>query len=337
MTLYMYLSEGPTLQNFARLFVQSIKLFIGGFLYFGLLDGSSGMWLSPWHILFAALTALAMTAIEDLGYLLLYITKKGVIKNRESEIIQELKRFPFFTAWGIMFAYLVRMQSYFFAGVMLILAAQIYLYLAQQKEHQLTLKNAFFSLTRMINMRDQYTYQHSLSVAVYAKMVALEMGYSEKFAEELYQMGLLHDIGKVGISDTILLKDNKLTDEEYAKMKEHPSLGAKLVRLLKFLDVGTDGMRNHHEYYDGKGYPDGLQGENIPISARIIAVCDAWNAMRTDRPYRKALPYEKAMEQIRWGVGTQFDPEVVRAALKIFKKEEPGVKLSKTQIFALDR
>ncbi len=335
--VFLFMTEGKLFENLARIAVHFIKFFLGGILYFKLLQGSSGLNGRPVDILSAVLAITSMRAIEEIGNLLLDLSRKGALKIHRIEFSRWLKRFPFITAWSLTTAYLVGEGNYYFAAIMSIPAIHIYLYLSQEDKLKRTLNNVFFSLTRMINMRDHYTYQHSLSVAVYAKKVALELGYSQNFAENIYQMGLLHDIGKVGVSDTILLKQDRLTDDEFASMKEHPSLGVKLVKLMKFLDLGIDGIKYHHEFFDGSGYPDGLKGDEIPLTARIITVCDAWNAMRTDRPYRKAMPYTKAAEQIRRGAGTQFDPEIVRAALRVFEQEEPGVILSKTQIFMLEK
>jgi len=124
--------------------------------------------------------------------------------------------------------------------------------------------------------------------------------------------GLIHDIGKIGINESILQKPSKLTKKEYADVKTHSVIGENVVKHINFLKEGLPIIRHHHERYDGKGYPDGLKGEKIPLLARIIAVADAFDAMTSDRPYRKAFPPQEATKKLKENAGTQFDPQIVK-------------------------
>ena len=133
---------------------------------------------------------------------------------------------------------------------------------------------------------------------------------------------LLHDIGKMGVSDGILLKPGPLTDEEWVLMKKHPTFAYELLSSISYLRLALDIPYCHHEKWDGTGYPRGLKGEQIPLTARIFAVVDVWDALRSDRPYRKAWPEDKVLENIRSGSGTHFDPEAVDVFLNMMKNDE---------------
>lgn len=133
---------------------------------------------------------------------------------------------------------------------------------------------------------------------------------------------MLHDIGKIGINESILNKPGKLSEEEYEMVKLHPKMGADIIKGIKFLEPVVPIIYHHQERYDGKGYPDGIKGEQIPIGARIIAVLDTYDAMTTDRPYRKALSREAAIAEVKRCSGTQFDPQVVEVFLQILMEEE---------------
>lgn len=172
------------------------------------------------------------------------------------------------------------------------------------------------SLSNIIDAKDHCTHNHSEEVAVMAQTIGQQMGVSAKQSDILHLAGHLHDIGKVGIQDSILKKRGPLTKSEFAIIKKHPVLGAEIMApVLPF--SGKNGIvqmiRHHHERYDGKGYPDGLKGKEIPLGARIIAVADSLSAMLQHRPYREAMTYEQALKEIADCTGTQFDPQVVDA------------------------
>ena len=164
------------------------------------------------------------------------------------------------------------------------------------------------TLSGAIDAKDPYTNGHSLRVAEYAKRIAKKAGYSDTKLMEIYMMALLHDIGKIGVPDTILNKPGKLSSDEYAKVKEHPAIGAKILEnISEFPDISV-GALYHHERYDGKGYPKGISGENIPEEARIIAVADCYDALTSNRSYRDMLKPREARERIEKDKGKQFDP-----------------------------
>lgn len=173
-----------------------------------------------------------------------------------------------------------------------------------------------------MDAKDPYTDDHSLRVAHYSLILAEEMGWDHKAAENLYYTALLHDIGKVGIQDTILKKTGNLNDNEYEIMKTHTSIGAMVLKEMSFLEDIDEGALYHHEKYDGTGYPFGLSGENIPKNARIICVADSFDAMNTARVYRAKCDKAYILDQIRKGRGTQFDPEVVDAFFRCLEKNK---------------
>lgn len=176
------------------------------------------------------------------------------------------------------------------------------------------------TLVGVIEARDAYTCGHSDRVALVARRLANELGLPQEECHGIYLAGLLHDIGKVGISDDVLLKPGKLSDEEFDLIKQHPKCGYKLLERLAALGNLLPGVLHHHENYDGRGYPHGLAGEDIPLTARILAVSDAWDAMTSDRPYRPGMPWEKAMSILREGAGSQWDPQVVDAFFAIIEE-----------------
>lgn len=177
------------------------------------------------------------------------------------------------------------------------------------------------TLAGTIDAKDKYTNGHSLRVAEYSKMIAAKMNMTEAEQEDIYYIGLLHDIGKIGIPDEIINKTSKLTDEEYAIIKTHPVIGSEILEKMSELPDIMVGARWHHERYDGKGYPDGLAGENIPFVARIIGVADAYDAMSSTRSYRGVLPQETIRGEIQKGAGTQFDPVIAEVMLQIMDED----------------
>jgi HD-GYP domain-containing protein (c-di-GMP phosphodiesterase class II) len=169
------------------------------------------------------------------------------------------------------------------------------------------------ALTSAIDAKDPYTCGHSDRVARVAVRLAEELGASRDTIETIYLAGLLHDVGKIGIDDNVLRKPGKLTPEEFKHIQLHVRIGYNILVDLKQLDKVLPVVLHHHESWDGSGYPDGLAGEQIPALARIVAVADAFDAMQSDRPYRKGMPEEKLDEIIRCGAGTQWDAQVVEA------------------------
>ncbi len=173
------------------------------------------------------------------------------------------------------------------------------------------------ALVTALDAREHETHAHSQRVREYTSTLARIMGLND---EELIQVGrgaLLHDVGKIGVPDSILLKPGKLTDEEWVEMKRHPRIGYEILQNIKFLEPAARIVLTHQERWDGKGYPDGLSGEDIPLGSRIFAVVDTLDAMTSDRPYRKAMSFATALAEVRRCSGTQFDPSVVEAFLSV--------------------
>src|SRR5215208_622931 len=166
------------------------------------------------------------------------------------------------------------------------------------------------SLTSAVDAKDAYTCGHSERVALLSRHLAAEIKLSEHDIDRIYMAGLLHDVGKIGVPEAVLQKTGKLTEEEFEQMKRHPQIGARILQDIKQVREIVPGVLHHHERYDGKGYPTGLAGEKIPLMGRIICLADCFDAMTSNRTYRKALPLEVALTEIRRCSGTQFDPRL---------------------------
>jgi putative nucleotidyltransferase with HDIG domain len=172
------------------------------------------------------------------------------------------------------------------------------------------------TLITAIDNRDRYTRRHSEQVMNYALLIAQEMELSPEMLDAVRTCGLLHDVGKVAVPDAILRKPGRLSQDETRLMQQHTEFGAMIIRNVPHLDRVLEGVRSHHEAFDGSGYPDALTGDTIPLMGRLLAVPVCFSAMTTDRPYRKALSTSQALEEIAAGRGTQFDPDVVDAFLR---------------------
>lgn len=182
------------------------------------------------------------------------------------------------------------------------------------------------TLRYTVEAKDTYTKGHSDRVSEFAVLIGEKMGLSESELKTLKIGGLFHDIGKIGIPDSILLKDAKLTNDEYSEIKHHPSIGAHILsNATIFADI-IPVVKYHHERFDGRGYPENLQGENIPLLARIVAVADSFDAMSSRRTYRNSLEIETIINEIRNNSGTQFDPQVANVFLDILKNEYENIK-----------
>ncbi|WP_409176008.1 HD-GYP domain-containing protein [Brevibacillus fortis] len=192
----------------------------------------------------------------------------------------------------------------------------------QQKVEEVKSFNHNFltTMAASIDARDRYTSGHSQRVAYWGREIARDIGLSERKVEDVYIGGILHDIGKIGIEDEILNKKGKLTPEEYDKIKQHTVIGYEIILQAGMFNELLPAIRSHHERIDGRGYPDGLAGDKIPLMARILAISDAFDAMVADRPYRKGLPVEEALQEIRRGSGTQFDPILAEHFIRIVQR-----------------
>lgn len=224
-----------------------------------------------------------------------------------------------------------------FLGFMLVLVTTLILYLisrrkikrleARRKEYQEIVEQSLLTFAKTIDAKDSYTNGHSTRVAMYAREIAKRYGMSDVEQERIYYMGLLHDIGKIGIPDNILTKPGKLTEEEIKIIQTHPAIGGDILADFNEIPGISDGARYHHERYDGTGYCEGKKGDEIPIVARIIGVADTYDAMSSDRCYRKALSTEVIISELEKAAGTQLDPDFVAIMLEMISEESVPYKL----------
>jgi len=211
----------------------------------------------------------------------------------------------------------------FLVTILLILAnTSVHGYIQLQKEA----KQTFEKMMDLLSKRDPYTHEHSESVGDLTEAIAEEMKIPPERKENIVSAARVHDIGKLGIPDSILLKKGSLTEEEWETMKEHPVIGADILSGLTIYEDSVDVVRYEHERWDGSGYPEGLEGEEIPIGSRIVAVADVWNALRTERPYRGPLSKKKAREEIEQMSGVKLDPEIVNILLSVVDSGQVEVK-----------
>ena len=195
-------------------------------------------------------------------------------------------------------------------------------YLKEEHQHyRIIYEQISEALASAIDAKDKYTHGHSRRVAEYSEMIARLSGIDEKNCEEIYFAGLLHDVGKIGVPDAIINKEGKLTDEEFAEIKKHPIIGKQILSSINRSPYLSIAANYHHERYDGRGYPEGLKGENIPQIARIIAVADAYDAMTSKRSYRGTMPQQIVREEFVKGIGTQFDPEYARIMIHLIDED----------------
>jgi HD-GYP domain-containing protein (c-di-GMP phosphodiesterase class II) len=204
------------------------------------------------------------------------------------------------------------------------------------KELKETFFNTVSALGDAIEAKDAYTGGHTKRVLEYSIIVGKRLALSPSEMDNLKLAAALHDIGKIGVEDRILGKPGKLDPDENEVMESHSIIGARIVENIRPLREIVPGIRHHHEQYDGKGYPDVLKGEEIPLIARVIAVCDTYDAMTSDRPYRRGLSSETALEEIRIKAGTQFDPHVVKAFLAAYESGEIRPILQRVKAISLE-
>jgi HD-GYP domain-containing protein (c-di-GMP phosphodiesterase class II) len=194
----------------------------------------------------------------------------------------------------------------------------------EEQQHSL-LKSVICGFNQLLDLRDLNTGIHSTRLAEWAIRVARRLGIPESDLYQIEVAALLHDIGKIGIPDAILKKEGKLTDEERALMNKHPEYSWSILRMFSGLEKASLYALHHHESYNGAGYPGGLKGAEIPIGSRIVSVIDAYDAMISNRCYRKGLSHEEAVKRLMDGGGTQFDPNVVQTFIEIAKQEVADV------------
>ena len=200
-----------------------------------------------------------------------------------------------------------------------ITAAQIRKYNVRHERDNEIINESIETFTGFIDAKDPYTNGHSKRVAIYTRLIAKEMGYDGEELDRIYYIALLHDCGKIGVPDSILGKPGKLTDEEFEIIKSHTVRGGEILSSFKSLRNAGEGALYHHERYDGRGYPSGKAGEDIPLIARMICVADSFDAMNSNRVYRKKLTKENIISEIENNKGRQFDPKIADVMLRLLK------------------
>ena len=183
-------------------------------------------------------------------------------------------------------------------------------------------EEALIAMADVVESRDPYTAEHSRRVAEYAVRLGRRLGLVEGELKSLELAGRLHDLGKIGVDNSVLFKPGSLTADEYALMQQHPELSGRILKLFDFARQETQYIHLHHERIDGRGYPYGLLGEEIPLAARILSIADAFDAMTTDRPYRRGMTRERALQILRENSGTQFDPRLVETFCDLYRDED---------------
>ena len=281
------------------------------------------------------------------GFLLSYTFPSIIMLLQISVIVQYYKKIdrkvrislllfslmPFIATLIQLFVYGISLQNIAMVGVVVVLYLFVLLdmnkqleYASQreleflrgeQKDMRIMFDQTATALANAIDAKDEYTHGHSMRVAEYAQKIAIAAHKDEKFCADIYYAGLLHDVGKIGISNNIINKNGKLSSEEYAEIKKHPVIGRQILSSISKSPYLSIAANSHHERYDGHGYPEGLKGEDIPEIARIIAVADSYDAMTSKRSYRDPIPQQKVREEIVKGMGTQFDPYFAKIMLHI--------------------
>lgn len=192
---------------------------------------------------------------------------------------------------------------------------------ALKSDNKKIAEQAARTILRALDAKDSYTFGHSMRVAYFSLVTGRELGLSEEEMHELELSAIFHDIGKIGTPDAVLNKPSRLSEEEFHVMKQHPEKTYEILKDFAHFEKIAMNARFHHERFDGKGYPLGLKGEDIPLAARIILIADTFDAMTSTRPYRKGLPYDVAFSELIQFSGTQFDPKLVRMFIEGMRKE----------------
>ncbi len=289
---------------------------LGGVIYYTLLPHQAPAPLERlenlWALPLAAATIYLANSLLVAGMIVLQ-TGRGLLEvwlpGRRLDVLQFAGLFLI----GLVTA--LTASQYPWAPLLLALPTAI-IYLSLKRTLQLIEQtvSAVEAMADAVDMRDRYTYEHSKRVAEYAERIARRMGLPGEEIETIRLVARVHDLGKIGVPDHVLLKPDKLTPEEWRLMERHPEIGCEILARFPEYRQGKELVLAHHERFDGRGYPRGLRGDQIPLGAQIIAVADALDAMTSDRPYRQALTLDQALAELRRGKGVQWHPAVVEAA-----------------------
>jgi len=301
---------------------------LAGFSYHRLIsDPLASVINSPMGLLILAGVALIMHMVNALlvaGAVALQ-THRGLMQTWWAYIRYDVPQQATLYVMGPITALLAQISPWAL-GIMIIPAALIYISFRNNSLLRFQTKEAIEALADAIDMRDPYTFEHSQRVAKYARELAVNLGLPEDMVDIIESAARVHDLGKIGIDTSILSKPTALSEDDWEKMRRHPEIGASIVSRFPLFRSGRDLILYHHERYDGQGYPEGKRGDQIPLGARIIAVADAFDAMTSDRPYRRALPIQAVLRELERCKGKQWDPEVVEILTEIICQELKGQK-----------
>ena len=292
-------------------------------------DPAVGYWLegfdNGWTVLSqSVLSSATYTNLPPGNYvfhLAVFDKNQQILSERSYELVkeQEINDYPWFRIYLLGVPMLaVAWFTWFVARTRLQRALRRQERELAMAKKQIQMGNeTIFAIAKAVDAKDERTSQHSLRVSQYSALIAEALGMPPEECEDVRRTALMHDIGKIGIPDRILNKPGRLTDEEYAIMKSHVTLGADILKDFTLIDHVVEGARYHHERYDGRGYPSGLKGEEIPLFGRIIGVADAFDAMTANRVYRKQMDFDYVLNEMRKGRGTQFDPHITDVFLQL--------------------
>jgi HD-GYP domain-containing protein (c-di-GMP phosphodiesterase class II) len=244
-----------------------------------------------------------------------------LVINIKLSILNGIAMIPFAIILALLFKQYTYLGVVFFIFPIMLARYTFSLYINSKSQYTDTVD----ALMRAMEARDKYTEGHAQRVAELVKEIAKELKYNDWTIDKLNIASLLHDVGKIGIDDCILNKPGKLTDEEYDIIKSHPEIGYGILKDVKNLKDIIHIVKHHHERYDGKGYPDGMSGDELNLDVYIVQLADCVDAMTTDRPYRKALTLEQVISELENNSGTQFHPKVVDAYLNLQKKKNENI------------
>lgn len=289
---------------------------------FYLLNGDHFLWSSGWRPILAFPALAGMAVSYDLVDILVVVVAIS-LRNADSPlaVFSSTARSLLIPSMslvlvGVIFALLWHASWVLFPFVLVPVwySSKSFANLAEQRKETM---EAVFKMAESIDYRDTLTYEHSRRLVELTRKLATALGLIQERVEEVVLAARVHDLGKIGISNDILHKQGRLTDEERRIIEEHPVIGADILASYSGFRESLTFVRHHHERWDGRGYPDGLKGEEIPLGARIITVADSYDAMTSDRPYRTGMSVEEAVDRLKDGMGTQFDPTVTAKFIQI--------------------
>ncbi|MCL6478298.1 MAG: HD-GYP domain-containing protein [Peptococcaceae bacterium] len=299
----------------------AVSIFLAGQVFY-LLKRSSGVFVLPDDLLAFISASLVYNVVNNflVAAVVSLTTKRNILHVIKTDFKMVFLFYSALAPMSMQMVLLYNIQPFTIVLILPLLAlahTSLSNYFSLKAETRKTLE----ALADFVDCKDRYTAEHSRRVTGYAGAIAEEMGIDDAVKDLIELAGRVHDLGKIAVSDSILLSPKPLTDSEVEAMQTHPDTAYNILKSLNMYRMGSVIVREHHERYDGNGYPQGLESDKIHIGARILAVADAYDAMTSDRPYRKAMSEEEAIGELRKNAGTQFDPAVVEAFINVLAKK----------------